>query len=123
MERRVSRVLPTQKVANFILPFLTLPRRLFQNLAIFSSAKRIQIFFRGTETSRDTNDPNRDAEAFLSYMPVPPVLKKIIEDNAELNEKSLLVGEGGKAIDGIPVHRGFYGEWLFTSYTQVVHNL
>jgi hypothetical protein len=46
----------------------------------------------------------------LRDMPVSPLLKKIIQDN-EANTNSPLVGKDGKAIETIPVHKGFYGKW------------
>ncbi len=72
------------------------------------------IFFRGTETSRTTSDANRDLDCRLKYMPVPPLLKKIIEDNAEANKDSPLVDTNGKAIKSIPVHSGFYRKYCYT---------
>jgi len=81
------------------------------------SAKRIQIFLRGTETSRTTKDIGRDLQGFLSEMPLPPVLIDIIEENAEINMESPLVDKNGKAVESVPVHQGFYGTIKFNSFS------
>ena len=90
----------------------------FLGLCSQSESKTIQIFFRGTETGRKTDDLQRDLQFSLKGMAIPPLLKKIIEDNAEANKGSHLVGWDGKPIESIPIHRGFYGKCISDHYTQ-----
>jgi hypothetical protein len=77
-------------------------------------AKRIQIFFRGTETSRKTKDVGADAKFWIRQLAITPLLKEIIEDNAEANSDSPLVDKNGQAITSLPVHCGFYGKLRHT---------